>query len=545
MKSNLLRCVSLALVPIPSLAQQAPDAGRILQENMPQLQAPRPSPDLDIRTPGEPRARTGKQVALSAAVFSGNTVLSDAMLQSCLGPLAGKTYDYPELMALTDRVSACYRDAGYPFVKAILPPQDLSSGTLTIHVVEGRYGKIETQGDPRYTERAHNFVDDLQHGALIESGALERATLILGDQPGIATTPVIRPGQHLAEGDLIIDVQKQKPWGGEFGLDNSGSRYTGRNRAHFNVDLNSPFTFGDQLSLKSLYSEEGLWFGSLGYQLPLGGSGLRAHASVAHTYYELGKDFSSLSASGVADVYAAGLSYPLIRSQRTNLTLSATATHKVLDDRQGAVGTSTRKSSDSLPLALAFDTRDALGGGAVTYGSASWTTGHLHLDDSLSAVDRTTAHTGGNFNRANLDIVRLQTLGASFSLSTRIAAQFADKNLDSSEKFGLGGPNGVRAYPTGEGYGDQGQLAQLELRYAAGAYTPFTFYDVGSVRTNKTPWTTTANQRSIAGAGFGLRFAQGGWRAETTLAWATHGGRPLSDNKDERPVLWGSLVYQF
>lgn len=87
--------------------------------------------------------------------------------------------------------------------------------------------------------------------------------------------------------------------------------------------------------------------------------------------------------------------------------------------------------------------------------------------------------------------------------------------------------------------------ARIRAGYAAGAYTPFTFYDVGSVRTNKTPWTTTANQRSIAGAGFGLRFAQGGWRAETTLAWATHGGRPLSDNKDERPVLWGSLVYQF
>jgi len=35
----------------------------------------------------------------------------------------------------------------------------------------------------------------------------------------------------------------------------------------------------------------------------------------------------------------------------------------------------------------------------------------------------------------------------------RVSAQWASKNLDSSQKFGLGGPNGVRAYPSGEGYG--------------------------------------------------------------------------------------------
>lgn len=40
------------------------------------------------------------------------------------------------------------------------------------------------------------------------------------------------------------------------------------------------------------------------------------------------------------------------------------------------------------------------------------------------------------------------------------------KNLDSSEKFFLGGAHGVRACPLGRAAGDEGALATLELRCA-------------------------------------------------------------------------------
>ena len=50
------------------------------------------------------------------------------------------------------------------------------------------------------------------------------------------------------------------------------------------------------------------------------------------------------------------------------------------------------------------------------------------------------------------------------SLYAAINGQFASKNLDISEKMGLGGANGVRAYPEGEAYGDQGYVLNLEAR---------------------------------------------------------------------------------
>lgn len=62
-------------------------------------------------------------------------------------------------------------------------------------------------------------------------------------------------------------------------------------------------------------------------------------------------------------------------------------------------------------------------------------------------------------------LLYLQAFNQGWSLYANLEAQSADKNLDSSEKFFLGGAQGVRAYPLGEAAGDEGAMATLELRY--------------------------------------------------------------------------------
>ena len=52
----------------------------------------------------------------------------------------------------------------------------------------------------------------------------------------------------------------------------------------------------------------------------------------------------------------------------------------------------------------------------------------------------------------------------SVSLYGAIYGQFASKNLDISEKMGLGGMYAVRAYPVGEAYADEGYVVNLEAR---------------------------------------------------------------------------------
>lgn len=548
MTSRTLTLAIAVAVPLSVLAQQAPDAGRILQEqqqqpNLPPVQGK----SIDIQSPAAASTLPGgQQVSLQSVSFSGNTLFSEEQLMVVLGDATGKSYDLAGLKTLANDISAYYHGQGYPFARAFLPPQALSDGKLQIEVVEGRYGKVQAQGD----ERAQKFLSALQPGTVIRSDALERATLLLDDLPGIKIYPVIRPGQEVGTGDLDVRVEHSSPITGNIGIDNHGNRYTGEYRAQANLQWNSPFLLGDQFSLNSLLSDEGMWLGSLAYSLPVGTSGLRGQVGYAQTDYELAKDFANLNAHGTAKVSSAGLSYPLVRSQRSNLTLSATYQHKELNDKQDVAGSNDSKSSKSLPISLAFDHRDSFGGGGITYGSASYTWGDLNLDQGLLTTDKSSGqNTDGNFNKFNLDVARLQALPAGFSLFGRFSGQWADKNLDSSESFSLGGAYGVRAYPSGEGNGDEGWLTQLELRYSTGAFAPYVFYDAGratlNARTGSLTSAVSNNHRSIAGSGIGLRYQRGNWNFDANVAWRTHGGEAQSDSADRDPRAWLRVSYNF
>jgi hemolysin activation/secretion protein len=532
---------------LPALAQTAPDAGQTLRQNQPPvLQAPRPSQGIAVQPPANsPTQPGGVAIVLNSLNFVGNTVFTQAQLHAVLGDAIGKTYDLAGLRALAERISAHYRVNSYPFARAFLPAQPMSQGELRVEVVEGLYGKVSATGDAALAPQAQGFLSSLKPGAVIESAALERATLVLDDQPGITTAPLIRPGQQPGTGDLEVTVQRSAPITGDAAFDNYGNRYTGQNRLRTNVNINSPFILGDQIKLSALVSELGMWSGTVDYSAPLGTSGLRGQVGYAHTYYELGKDFANLKASGTAKVTTLGVKYPLLRSQQANVLLSATWQGRELNDVQGPAGTSNAKTSQSLPLALSFDVRDSLGGGAISYGTFSYTGGELSLDGGLRTTDATTAKSQGTFGKTNLDVARIQNVDAGLSAFGRVSAQWADKNLDSSEKFGLGGSSGVRAYPSGEGFGDQGWLTQLELRYSAGAYAPYVFYDMGDITTNAKPWAAGSNQRMLSGGGLGLRYQRAGWSIDAVVAWRDQGGKPTSDTAATDPLVWLSLSYKF
>lgn len=377
-----------------------------------------------------------------------------------------------------------------------------------------------------------------------------RGTFLREDyQPGINVKPIMQPSKVQGRGDLIVEVKKDKVVTASIGADNHGNRYTGQNKLRANLNFNSPFMLGDQITLNALYGDHqdrtGLWFGGIGYNLPLNGDGLRASINYIRTAYQIGKNFSDSQLKGIADIYSAGLSYALIRGQKTNINLNASTQYKVLADENKpnkSVELSTdNKSSISLPVALTFDTRDTIWGGGILFGGLTWTKGSLFTDKDYPDENRTQ----GDFDKLNLDIVRLQSLPENFTLFLRGSAQWSNKNLDSSEGFGIGGVTGVRAYPTGEGYGNVGWVSQTELRYALdNNFNPYVFYDIGSTTANQT--TVGVNDtREVSGTGLGLRYTQDDWSADVSAAWRLNGGRPEDEaTADDAPRIWASVSYQ-
>ncbi len=532
-------------------SQQIPDAGQIIDQLNESTVTPKEGFIAPLVKPKvhQELKHGGITVKINEITINGNTAFSDQELLSHLNA-TGKEYDFSGIRSLANQIMDFYQAKGYPFSRAFIPAQQIEKGQLHIEVIEGYYGESSVfidDEDKTYTQSAEMYLADLEAGKIIKGDELERTTLILSDQPGYYYVPVIRPGKNIGEGDLIVKAIPQKKYGGKIRIDNNGNRYTGRGRIELSSHVNGSLTFGDKIDSVLVYTEEHMWFGSITYSLPLNPSGLRGNISGQRTAYELGKEFDSLEAYGTAEIISFGMSYPLIRSQKNNLSISTTFQKKWLEDVQGIASSTSKKSSQTMVNSLSYDNRDPYFGGGITYGAISWTHGKVKLDDNLMVLDRATANTAGVFDKINLDIARIQALPIKdWSLYLHITAQKSYENLDSSEDFGLGGPNGVRSYPTGESYGDEGILGQIEFRYAYNSnLNYYFFYDYGHTKTNKTTWSDTDNDRSIGGAGVGIRANYGQLNADSVLAWRHIGGDPQSDSRITIPMFWLNFSYNF
>lgn len=545
-----LTAIALSVAAAAAHAQTPPDAGRILQE-MPIPKQPLPERldvEIDSTLPEPDVHAAGPQVLLESVRFEGAEHVSAEALQAVVAPALGKRYDIHGLQRLAAYVTRFYREQGYPFARVYLPEQRMSNGVLQMAVIEGRYGEVKAtaESDATLAADAQPFLSSLQSGDVISRDALERAVLILADQPGIDVRPVIRPGTAIGTGDLEAQVVRTRPWDLAATYDNYGNRYSGRNRVMLQGALYSPFRFGDQLSAALMATDEDLYFGSINYATPLGSSGLRGDIGFAHTDYALGDQFADLRARGRASIFSAGVSYPIVRTNRFTLLGTAQYQFKDLRDSYEALDYHSKKSVNSMVLGMRFDMRDGFGGGGITYGAVNWVAGSLDIDSAVDRqIDAMSARTQGGFNKFTLDVSRLQSLPAGFSLYAHGSMQFSDKNLDSSESISLGGANGVRAYPQGEGVGDEGGLAQFELRYRAGDFTPYAFWDIGTVRYNRNPWQATQNRRTLSGGGLGVRYAYRQVYVDGTVAWRGTGGDAQADTRQQDPMFWVTVQYRF
>lgn len=275
--------------------------------------------------------------------------------------------------------------------------------------------------------------------------------------------------------------------------------------------------------------------------------------------YEVGEEFKSLELEGEARTISAGLSYPLLRTRARNLWLSVDAEHKQLTDR--ALGVVLRERRlDKATAMLAGSAWDDWGGGGYTGAGIGVVAGRLDLRNDLDRrMDALTARTDGSFSKLTWRAERSQSLAglAGWGVYLGASGQFARKNLDSSEKFLLGGPQGVRGAPVGEAGGDSGWLANAELRHDlrfhdAVAAQAVLFADHGGVRQHidswpgsVNPWTGNRYELSSLGLGLNLQGERWGLRSAWAHRLGDNPGRSAAglnaDGRKRDQYLWLQL----
>jgi hemolysin activation/secretion protein len=184
----------------------------------------------------------------------------------------------------------------------------------------------------------------------------------------------------------------------------------------------------------------------------------------------------------------------------------------------------------------------------------TWSTGEIDIQTPAARIiDQATAKSNGHYDKLGFRLRRLQRITDSLALSAALDGQFASKNLDSSEKMELGGMYGVRAYPEGEAYADEGYVLTLEARYLLPKYSEtmpgrmhlIGFVDTGSVTTHKRPWAAGPNTRTLSGAGIGLSWTDpNNFMARAYYAVKLGSEKPTSA-PDQSGRFWIQLVKYF
>ncbi|MDO6748635.1 ShlB/FhaC/HecB family hemolysin secretion/activation protein, partial [Gilvimarinus sp. 1_MG-2023] len=362
----------------------------------------------------------------------------------------------------------------------------------------------------------------------------------------IAVNTTLVPGEELGTSDLNVNVSQGLWVNGTVELDNHGNESIGEYRLGASLQVNSPLGLGDRFDLRALGSDEEQVFFRAQYQLPVGPWATNIGAAYSDMDYELGGNFEDLEATGNAQITTVFADQSLIRTRNLNLNVQLQYDSKQLEDKTDAFGSNSDKESELYTLTIGGDWRDQLLGGGVTQWSLAYTQGELTINSYLDQViDSVTAQSAGDFERWTPSIMRLQNLGGNWSLHAQIHGQFADKNLDSSEKFSLGGAYGVRAYAQGEASGDEGYLANLELRYNLNnQWQVYGLVDHGAVDINHSPWEADAdNDRDLTGAGLGARYNSANWHFNASLAAPIDSEDTLGDDDDAR--LFAKVVWKF
>lgn len=500
------RCVVVALslsgAIFPVSAADTADSQRI-EERLPVDQ-----PKADVATPGAIRVDEQDLAAipqffLKSVKIEGMTAVDSAAAEACYRDLAGKEVGGASLLGLTGCVTQLYRDRDYFLSRAVIPPQEVVDGKLTVQVYEGCIAAIQPDGIDQATADAQFAGVFAERPTTLAT--FERSLLLLADRYGqrISSTRLAADERDPSRYTLKLAVKLVPVSWRVFG-DNRGNAYQGPEQALLSMSLNSPFGANDRIIAQVFTAPadtKELFFADVGYGHGWFGGNLVTELGVSISRSSSGEPFPNLVSE--SDRRYARLIVPLIRSREQSLWARLQA-----DIRD----------TDSLYL----DATQVSERTRVLRGSLSYTlvAGATRADVSLEAsqgLDAFDASKNGDanlsradgrpqFTKAKLDATVTHNLFSKLDLVVNGSGQVSDGALVSSEEFGAGGNRFGRAYDYSELVGDEGLAAAVELRWTwrqindwLTSVQVFAFADAARV------WNADSPSESLTSAGGGIR----------------------------------------
>lgn len=455
--------------------------------------------------------KDGATFTLNGIRFEDLTAFTEEELRPIYQEHIGQTVSLSTLNQIAARITAHYRNAGYILSRAVLPPQRLRDGVVTIRIVEGRVDTVRFEGMSVESGLLKAYADKIRNAKPLSAETLERYLLLMEDLPGLSARAVIQPSVTTpGTSDVIVNLS-HKRFDGGITADNRGSRFLGQYQGGVTLNANNLMGRFDRTQLRGIATAEfdELRYGGIVHEQQIGSEGTRVAVSVSHTHTHPGSKLESLDIQGENRSYTVGLTHPFIRSRQSNLF--GNLEFDVRDSDVSALGF--KLYEDRLRVfraGAAYDFVDRWS--AINRMEVKVSKGVGIWDTDSGIGIRSRANGRPDFVKGNVEVTRIQPITGPFTAFAGVAGQIANEPLLAAEEFGLGGVTYGSAYDPSEITGDHGLATRLELQYNDATewqylpnYQLYTFYDVGKVW-NKDPLPGDDSPATLSSAGLGVRF---------------------------------------
>lgn len=512
---------ALAWAPSPALAVLAtpPSSTQpgVVIHNLDREDRKHATLDSIVTTPPEQDAGKGlskeKVFELKKVVIDGSTVYDSNDIRSTYSDLVGAKVSFADLNVLAQRVTKKYREDGYIFSYAVLPPQKVSDGTVHLRAVEGHISSVKLVGT--YQDKnglIQKYADRIDTQGAANTKEIERYLLLMNDLPGVTAKSFIKPSSQRGGGDLIINVE-EKQAEGSVSVDNRGSDYLGPYRGTVVAALNDALGLHDRTTVRGIMTAQTreMKFVDVTHEEQVGSDGAKILGRVALTGTAPGGNVKSQQIEGDSQMFDLEGQYPLVRSRQYNVSLNAG--FNALDSHTYVTQIETANDRvRTLRLGTRMDATDGLLG--VNQLDLTATQGLTNFGATNDGTGQSRANGHHDFLKGVATLTRVQQLPGLFSAMVSGTAQVSNEPLLASEEFSIGGPDFGRAYDSGEMTGDSGFAGLAELRYGGPidsnpylqSYQAYTFVDYGQVRNQGSTGVGEVLKDSQTSAGLGIRF---------------------------------------
>jgi hemolysin activation/secretion protein len=419
-----------------------------MEKKLDKEQAREKSPEECLKPTVSETAAPAIKVKVDKIIVTPSKLLTQKEIEGVINNYQGKELTIQDLFTAVNDINTLYSDKGYVTARAMLPPQKITNGVVTIKLIEGVVGNIEVKGNN--STRRQYILDrlNIKKGEAVNVKCLEKSLVFFNSTNDIQVRAEFQPGATEGTTNCILSIDEPDHYQITSFTDNAGRKENGLYRIGTYLYDSSLVGCRDHLTAGGVWAD-GTLAGNISYNSPIGYWGTRLGISYDINQVNVNSGpFEILDISGNSYDFGVMASQPVIAQQRLRSNLFA--------------GFDLKRSSTEFSGTELFVTNTR----TVTYGF------DLQEYDCYGAWFGRNSFVNGfkglggdtNFFRYAGDLLRSQSLPWGLSATARCGGQLTpDHMLPSSEQFQIGGQSTVRGYTEGLLIGDNGYIASAEL----------------------------------------------------------------------------------